>query len=157
MQEQIQKQLEATLIEAVNRVAKDNSIPVKKVRIKVSCITEEVDGGQQGTAKYEIMNGGTVVKTEKLKKILGIGLVDLLRKEELVESFMNVILGVLAGKLDIPIESANLRIYTRDGKAPLVTYFNGDQIAQHLTGAYIISTYMEFVEQMQNEGHIPKE
>ncbi len=143
--EAIQSKTEKTLFDAVARMSKEYDIPLKKTRIKISCHSDRPE------ACYQIINGGNVIEETTLKKILGIGLIDLMGEEQLVSSFMNVALGVIAEELEIPIELANIRIYTRDGETPALAMLQEDVFKKNLTAEDIINTYMKYVEMMQKE------
>lgn len=135
------KELKAALLVA----SKQFDIPILEARIKIACPKGD------GAAQYFILRRNTEVGEMTLKKLLGIGIVDLFQKEAKVTSFMNVALGSLAFKNQMPLNKVNIRIYTKDADngTPLLTFLKNDEVVQHLTVEDIFELYQEYEEEMQ--------
>jgi hypothetical protein len=140
------KETEKTLKQALLVASKEKKTDILKTRIKICC-----PNGDGTPAQYFILDGGKDLGEMTLNKLLNIGIVDLFNKEQMVATFMNIALGSLAFKNEIPLNEANVRIYTKDAETnePLFCFLKNNEIVKHLSVEEIIELYQEYAEQQQ--------
>ena len=140
------------LVKALGVAATEAKLPLLQTRIQIKV---DKDGDP---AKYFILDGGKEVMEITLRKLLGIGLVDIVQKEPQVSSFLNIVLAMLCFKNEVAPGEGNIRIFSQnqDGSNPLIVFLNKDAIVTRPTFSELADLYQEYVEKYHEQADGPQ-